>query len=51
LDERTVWRDFEFACKPGDINRWWCAYFTPCAACKLLTRSPQYKYMLPSSIK
>lgn len=21
LDEKTVWRDFEFACKPGDINR------------------------------
>jgi len=21
LDAKTVWRDFEFACKPGDINR------------------------------
>lgn len=21
LDEKAVWRDFEFACKPGDINR------------------------------
>jgi hypothetical protein len=23
LHPGTLWRDFEFSCKPGDINRYW----------------------------